>query len=167
MIISKSKWKELGKPAYDTYIVPVDSTLNLAQRIKAVRSCQNVNPDIVEENFPMCRIGTSGKTRIILIPLSAVARFSDVPQHMDELDLWPVWIEELLALGEGYPIIHRQSILMSLGSVWERPNGNRFFPYLEFYGAMCNLYLHKDGERITAPAKNCFFPAVSKESDNC
>ncbi|NTU98901.1 hypothetical protein HGA64_02755 [Candidatus Falkowbacteria bacterium] len=44
--------------------------------------------------------------------------------------LRPVTIMELLAIGEHHPEIQRTHQLVSLGSIWERSNGKKYYPYL-------------------------------------
>lgn len=149
-------------PKYRAYFVPTDLTRTLVQMIKAIRGCRYVNSEILEENFPIQRTGVSGKIKIILVHLGKAASTNEALQHMDDFGLRPVRIEELLALGERYPIIHQKSLLVALGSALDKPNGYRLVPYLEFHGAVCSMYLHSDTSPASTWDKSCFFPAVSK-----
>ena len=49
---------------------------------------------------------------------------------MDEHDLWPAWIEELLAFGEEFPDVQRDFPIIAFGSSCVASDGYPRAPYL-------------------------------------
>ena len=161
---------------YDSYSVSVDYTRTLADMINAGKY-DYANKDIVEKNFPIQRPSESeavtggGPFRtapaqnknieLFLVHLNKVAKTSEVLAHMDKLGLRPARIEPLLALGEKFPNIQRDYLLVALGSVWVRSSGFRDVPGLYRDGSERDLGLGW-GDTGGSWRGACRFLAVSK-----
>lgn len=156
-------------PNYDHYWVYMDSTSNFTldqevEVIKADKKCHSVNSGITEEHYPSQQTDVGDKIKIFLIPLNKGVRDIGVFKHMDEFDLRPGSIKELIALGKVFPEIHLKTVLVAFGSVWEQSSERQLVPYYEFYGAMYDIYLDLEKKILANELdENWYAIAVSKD----
>jgi len=98
------------------------------------------NDDIISGNFPTDRKGKfEGKAYIV-----HCGRFissEDVLAELDKMGLRAAELHELLALGVQHPDKQRDFIVAALGSVWQRPSGDRSVPYLGGWSDRRGLFL--------------------------
>lgn len=158
-------------PDYDFYRVRMDYTANLTlgQRIESLKTngkckCKSVNNCITEEHYPITQAGVSGKIKIFLVPLNKEVKDAGLLQHLDKFGLRLGRIEELLEVGKVFPEIQRKSVLIAFGSVWEQSSEDRLVPYLEFEGALYDIYLDKDQKILANEShENWYVIAVPKD----
>ena len=113
----------------------VDHDRTLAEMIKAGKyDFVYYDKDIVEKNFPIHQPSNNVWPPIgiefVLVHLDKTASTNEVFQYMDEHDLWPAWIEELLAFGEEFPDVQRDFPIIAFGSSCVASDGYPRAPYL-------------------------------------
>jgi len=157
-------------PDYDHYLVSAGSSNHtLDQRVESIKAdgrCHYLNSGITGEHFPGQQIGVSGKVKIILVPLkNKEVKELGLFEYMNKFGLRPGRIDEVIDLSQVYPEIHRKTVLIAFGSVWEQSSEHRLVPYFEFNGAMYGMYLGKDKDILANKSDDdCFAIAVSKRS---
>ncbi len=115
------------------YPIVVDYSRSLEEMIKA-DNYKDVDGDITEEHFPLKGIGRQ-EVIITIIYFEHGVTSEKVFTETEKAGFRLSKIEELLALVEKYPEIHRKFLIGVLGSVWEDGIGNRWMPFLAcFYG---------------------------------
>lgn len=110
-------------------------TVNYDQTVEEMVSAGNfdqVNSDINSEHFPVNHHGTSEVEMVLVLFNVNDYISSDIVMHkLDKMGLRPANLLELLAFGAAYPNEQRKARIVALGSVWHRPIGDRFMPYLD------------------------------------
>ena len=148
------------EPTFPTYHLTVDYSLPLAEAIARCGFNGYVNQDITLDHFSRGRIGTAQIT-LALVHLDLAATTAQILAYMEENNLRPATIEELLALAEKHPNLQMGFPIISLGSVWWPLRGGCGTPYLSRNAAGRELHLSWFG-----PAghwgESCRFAAVSK-----
>lgn len=142
---------------HQTAKVMVDYSRSIADGISA-GIYDRVSKDITEKNFPTTQSGKA-ETEIRLVYFGKFMSTDTVLAEMEKQNLRPATIQELLAIGENYPELQRESPIVALGSVWVRPYGGRYVPYLGGSGGGRRLDLDWDEGDWHG---RCRFAAVSK-----
>lgn len=116
------------------------------------------NVDITDANFPRCGAGTES-SEIVLVHFEKSMSTDNVLKELEECDLRPADIQELLAVGEQYPDMQREFPIIALGSVWQLQDGHQFVPFLFGVGSDRRLDLRWI---VSDWVDNCRFAAVRK-----
>ncbi|MBD3311713.1 MAG: hypothetical protein GF349_04475 [Candidatus Magasanikbacteria bacterium] len=124
------------------YVVSVDYGMSLAEMIAAGQYGWK-NSDINADNFPVAGEGIA-ETKLELVHLNKKASTDEVEAYLEENDLRPATLAELLAFGTMFPEIQRDFPVIALGSSCVRSDGNRFVPYLYRDGSERSLNLSWD-----------------------
>ena len=116
------------------------------------------NDNITTENFPVTGNGTV-ECEVILVHFDRSIKSEAAITEMEQLDLRPATLTELLAFGETYPEIQREFPIICLGSSWVDSDGYRNVPYLDRWraGGRLDLGWFGGGWR-----RDCRFAAVRK-----
>ena len=99
-----------------------------------------VNPDIIEEHFPLQKQGTQ-EVEIHLFHFGRTMSNEAAEKEMEAKGFRPATLPELLALGRDHPDPQKQFPIVALGSVWRRPGGDSGTPILLWYGRVRYLVL--------------------------
>ncbi|MGA2454236.1 MAG: hypothetical protein ABSG93_12010 [Solirubrobacteraceae bacterium] len=123
----------------------VDYSRPLAE-VVAAGNYSYTNDSIIEENFPTDKgdlevPGGVHVTEAVLVHLDRGAESDDVLAELERRGLRPGTMFELAHFGEQHPDIQRQFPVVSLGSVWTNPRGDRIVGYLWGDDARRRLYL--------------------------
>lgn len=127
--LAQGNQKVIG-PKVDQTVFPVkiDYDLSLEEMIEAGKY-DWVNSDIIVENFPIKGSGLV-ELEIELVHFGRYINSEAALKELDQMDLRPATLPELLAFGAAYPEIQREFPIVALGSVWQRPGGGRGVPCL-------------------------------------
>jgi len=98
------------------------------------------NPDINDTYFPRSRAGIES-SEIVLVHFDKSMSTDNVLKELEERNLRPADVQELLAIGEQYPDKQREFPIIALGSIRQRLVGRRVVPYLHALGSNRELYL--------------------------
>lgn len=157
-------------PNFDHYLVSVDSApiLTLDQEVQAMKTdgkCHYMNSDVTGEHFPDQQTSVSGKIKIFLIPLkNEEVKEIGLYEYLSKFGLRHGVIRELNGVRKVYPEIHRKTVLIAFGSVWEQADERRLVSYVEFDGAMYGMYLGKEQDVLANKSDDdCYAIAVKKE----
>lgn len=99
-----------------TYNIMVDYTRSLTEMIKAGKY-DWVNDDIDSKHLSLKGKGKH-ELSATLFHFDRYIKSDDAIAKMDKQGYRPAAIEELLALGEKYPDLQREFLIVALGSVW-------------------------------------------------
>lgn len=101
------------------------------------------NPNITAVNFPITGTGTCDEEEI-LVHFDRSIESDDAVREMNQLDLEPSPIEDVLAFGAKYPDVQREFPIVGLGSSWMRPlDGRVCVPVLDCVSDERSLYLDR------------------------
>ena len=123
----------------DSYEVQVDYSQTLEEMIGG-GNYDWVNPDIIEEHFPLQKQGTQ-EVEIHLFHFGRTMSNEAAEKEMEAKGFRPATLPELLALGRDHPDPQKQFPIVALGSVWRRPGGDSGTPILLWYGGERYLVL--------------------------
>jgi len=126
-----------GRP---TYSVVVDYTKTLAEMVSA-GEYDYVSSDITTDHFPIEGKGQR-EVEVVLFHFNRVVSSEEVISELEKAGYRPARIEELLTLGAERPELQKEFPIISLGSVWQDPNGCRCVPYLNWNDVKRNLNLN-------------------------
>jgi len=143
--------------ALTAFSVLVDYGRSVADGIKAGRY-DWVNDDITQKNFPQTHSGEAA-VEIQLLHFNRTMSSDDVLREMENQNLRPATLQELLALGEKYPQVQKEFPVVAIGSVWQGPSGGRRVPFLGWDGRERDLSLGWVGGVWNG---DCRFAAVRK-----
>ena len=116
-------------PTVDAYHLTVDYSLPLATAIVQCRFDGDVDMDITSDHFPPSRTGTEQVT-FTLPHLNRLARTEEVLGYLEENNLRPATLEELLAFEKKQLDLQMKFPIVALGSLWRHPAGYCYVPCL-------------------------------------
>ena len=120
--------------------------LSIAELISRARFDGYVNSNIKDQNFPE-ETRPSEKRKIKLINFGVTLSASLILKVMDELNLQPANIKELLSLAIHYPNEQEQHPAVALKSVWRQPTIGASAPCLDEWLGLRVLSLYgTDGD---------------------
>ncbi len=130
--LAEAQKRALGidqETAGSAHPVTIDYSQSLNQMIKAGHY-NFANFSINERNFPYERSSGLAGFKIELIHFNRNIGSDEAIKELDKMGLRPATLAELLALGAQHPDLQRQFPIVVLNSVWQRPFGLRYVPYL-------------------------------------
>jgi len=146
-----------GAKSGNVYPLSVDYGRSVEDAVKAGRYNWS-NSNITSSNFTTKRKGAA-EIVIEAVHFNREISTDEAIRELDKMGYRPVELHELLTLGEKYPDVQLQFLVVGLGSVWQGPDGSRDVPYLGRSGAGRHLdlsWIESDWSGI------CRFAAVRK-----
>lgn len=118
-----------SKKAVEVFPVTVDYNRSLAEMIE-IGNYEWKHVEIIEKNFPVNEKGKN-KVSLVLIHFNKSIDSDDVFYELDEMDLRPATLPELLYFGAKYPEKQREFPIAALGSHWNISVENSYVVYLD------------------------------------
>ena len=108
----------------EIFEVVVDYNLTLDQMVEEGKYDWKT-PSLHEETFTNCNGDGQVNVELQLVHMNKPVQLKEVMAHLNELNLRPATLPELLAMGAQYPEVQRKFTVAALGSVWDMMNIER------------------------------------------
>lgn len=134
---TNTEWKALGKVwIRGPYLVTVDYTKSIEDMVENWEKARGFNwasHEITSRNFPISGAGVV-EVEIVLIYFGREVKYEEVIKEMEQMDLRPALLPELLALGTKYDSLPYRYSIFALGSIYEDGKDRSSFHTLEVTG---------------------------------